>query len=536
MKRNFIAWMLVLMMALCVPAMADVTTIEFDTYDVSLNEKTGTFAVADKSAGCYVLMDADGNRLTEEKYQLMNPMDTGFEVAMENGTNNMGYIDGQGNLLVPMQYGDINWISDEWQIGVKLELATAENYDYQSWSDDSYYLISANDVYYKGQHVGTLSRMELDYGYAYGDYLYICDREDNSAFYDSTMTKSAYADGEYYSEYDYDYSTDVVWHCGSNQQAFTAGCTLTSENVEQDLYEIDGRVYDLQGNVVFETGNWDIYSDFYGDYAVIRHSDGKLGVVDRSGNIILPCEYDEIDYYDGLFHCGYQVVVKDGKLGYVDLNGNVTAECKYSESIFDVTASPLSSLKDMEGMTIVISGAAGELPERYSEARLSYTDGCTVFAALNAEGSAGVVDMYGNVVVPFDGKYDSVYDFSISEDGSLIGAYSDGVYTFYKLGGAAAPQQTEAEGEPEEKTSEGGNAVKEAMKQAMAGKKDDASAEEAPAEDTSWVCSCGTSNSGKFCTECGSAKPVEAAVCTGCGYTPAEGETPKFCPECGTKF
>ena len=49
-----------------------------------------------------------------------------------------------------------------------------------------------------------------------------------------------------------------------------------------------------------------------------------------------------------------------------------------------------------------------------------------------------------------------------------------------------------------------------------------------------WTCAaCGTNNTGKFCTECGAAKPVEAvSVCPNCGYDAGE-ETPNFCPECG---
>jgi len=46
-----------------------------------------------------------------------------------------------------------------------------------------------------------------------------------------------------------------------------------------------------------------------------------------------------------------------------------------------------------------------------------------------------------------------------------------------------------------------------------------------------WTCSCGQTNTGKFCSECGSPKPAPSgswtcacgAVCTG-----------KFCPECGS--
>ena len=53
-----------------------------------------------------------------------------------------------------------------------------------------------------------------------------------------------------------------------------------------------------------------------------------------------------------------------------------------------------------------------------------------------------------------------------------------------------------------------------------------------------WTCSHGHGgNTGKFCSECGEAKPVGAVSCASCGYTPADqSHLPKFCPECGKPF
>ncbi len=52
-----------------------------------------------------------------------------------------------------------------------------------------------------------------------------------------------------------------------------------------------------------------------------------------------------------------------------------------------------------------------------------------------------------------------------------------------------------------------------------------------------WICSCGTTNTGKFCTECGKPKMVPQTQCRNCGWKPEDaGHPPKFCPECGTPF
>ena len=53
-----------------------------------------------------------------------------------------------------------------------------------------------------------------------------------------------------------------------------------------------------------------------------------------------------------------------------------------------------------------------------------------------------------------------------------------------------------------------------------------------PAPAGAWKCACGSVNTGKFCSECGSAKPA-AARCVKCGVELAPGA--KFCPECGEK-
>ena len=62
----------------------------------------------------------------------------------------------------------------------------------------------------------------------------------------------------------------------------------------------------------------------------------------------------------------------------------------------------------------------------------------------------------------------------------------------------------------------------------------------APAQPAGWKCTkCGTLNQGKFCTNCGTAKPEDAPQykCNNCGWVPSDpNNLPKFCPNCGDPF
>lgn len=515
---------------------------------VSFNANNGTLAqiVSEDNGSYYVLTDANGNRLTTERYLMMNATGSFWKVAMEDGVNNIGLIDAGGNVVLPMQYGAVETISDKWVIGVTLTPATVDQYDYKSWDGEDFYLVSAYDVYFEGAPVGSLSRTAYYSAMAYGDYLYVKDKENNYHYYNSALAESGYVSESGNSEYEevYKNGETAIWHRGSNQQAFTAGCTLTSDEVSLDIYNIDGHFCDLQGNTVFEFNEYyDYFGKFEGDYARFR-AYGKYGLVDRSGNVVLPAEYDEITAYymsnsneTCYFPCGYQAFVKDGKLGYADLNGNITCEPKYSADNAKYSTNPnFATLQDLDGSYIVLSAAVGELSERYSDVRIpSGLSKC--FAAQNAAGQMGVVDIDGDTVLPFGNDVRNVDSYSFSKDGSII----SGNNVYYTLN--AAGDASEAESDVSES---GGFEFASAVANLFGSKgeaSETASNEEAPektdsetASSDGWTCDCGSVNSGNFCPQCGSARPEEkAAFCTNCGYQ-CEGETPNFCPQCGQKF
>lgn len=89
----------------------------------------------------------------------------------------------------------------------------------------------------------------------------------------------------------------------------------TSEEAKMNGYLDDADIYDFDGNIV---GNYDAVCYPQEGLATVV-DDGKCGVIDADGNLVIPFRYTRIDCFsDGLAY------YEDGdKSGYIDRRGNI---------------------------------------------------------------------------------------------------------------------------------------------------------------------------------------------------------------------
>lgn len=555
--KKLLALLLVLALCAALPlaASADMTAQPVATLTRSPYLCTATNCYYTRTDEGYQLFDAAGNVLSAA-YGNMTPRQNGLyiEVRNESGMNTYGLLDASGKELLPMAYGDFEFISDDWMLAYVLEPTDADTGEYKD-SDGNRYNVGRADVLYKGAVIGSLTREDYVKSYnvgARGAWLYVKTSSTHAYWLDSSFNRVDVTDDSYVSTNEfYDIYKKGVFHNPTQQYAFTAGCTLTADQVEQSVWYDDSKsqLIDLQGNVIADQLYYD-YAYFRKDHFVVKR-DGLCGIIDLNGKEIVPPTYEDIAYSnDELFTSGYNMVLDEkGCLSFIDETGAVTASVSYQLSSSDykgyIYNAPFAVVNNM-GRYMVITATNGELAETYDD--FTTARGGQRILCVKKGDVWGCIDLEGNTVIPFEHRS----SLSISADGTLVcGQNTDRQYVIYTVsyGDAADKNWTVAmqSGEDMDTTpvlNEGAWACscgtitngKFCPECGTPMPTPEPTATPAPVADGSWVCAnCNISNTSKFCPECGSAKPVEPVVCSGCGYDPGE-TAPKFCPECGTKF
>ena len=579
MKKRFLVLGLLITLALCIAlqtgAMADVTLTEHpinNVRSVQLNRSSGKLAIGLKNGQAQVYNTEGTTALSDQFGILYTYSNTPFfKLETEKSANGMGLLDGDGSTLIPAQYGDIKIISDRWYAGIALKDATSQSYDYSSGKN--FYLIDYVDVYYRGELKGTLSRSEWRDADAFGDYLRVDDREKNVSFYTKDMQKTDRVEkvvkkkleNSEKSEYYNDYETGV-WHQGSGQKAFVPTCTLTADEVKISLRYQDGAVIDLQGNVVCRPiGCEPTYFDYcQGNLIRVKNSARLEGYIDRGGQQVVPCLYDEIESdLESVEAVGYAYAVRDGKAGFVNIKTGEETGFEYSSKLCKRYAG-FFTITDLDGQLIVYSAAAGRLPDKFAEidTPYTYTHASNPLAVVKtAEGKLGVLNMQGEWVIPLSAGFEGHDWIYTSYDGTVILTYrsDEREYATYTVQYAAqnalaievptfADVFVPAEPIPEITqpplpssnddawtcvNGHEGNTGKFCSECGAPKPTPTPEPTPAPAQNEAWICENGhAGNIGKFCSECGAPKPAPAPDTWTCANGHS-GTTGKFCSECG---
>ncbi len=547
MKKLFLCLLALMLAVPAAMAEIQVETIALEN-NVYISDATNCYYM--RANGGYRLFNADGEAISEVYSNLTSKNAGRYYQYQGSGLNYIGLLDANGQVISEPAYGSLYCPANDWMLGYVLEPTTAETGDFSNRSTGEKFMMKRADLYYQGRMLGSLSRDEFNPNLRFGvsgNYFYVRLTDEAGYWIDLdfniTRVEKDFTSSEFTTIY-----KKGVFHNPTQQYAYCEGCPLTAEDTNQTVYyDADkDQLLDLQGQVVASGINYESVR-LYGDYFLIRLN-RLYGVMDKQGNVIVEPMYKDVAYSTADLFAGgvLTALTEEGHLHFLNRQGQVTAKAEYELSGSDykgyLYSTPFAAINNL-GKYIILTADAGELPVRYEDVSMPKNQHKILAVQLN--GLWGAIDTYGNTVLPFIHQYAPEQ----TDDGTLVYGYTEAREAFlYRITYTedAAPVVEVTPAPAASQTQDGSwtcgcgsvNSGK-FCPECGAAKPTPAPTPEptpAPADDGSWTCNCGSVNGGKFCPECGSPKPAAVEVqCSACGYKP-EKDIGKFCPECGTKF
>ena len=370
-------------------------------------------------SGLYVLSDMDGNTLSEKSYGRIG-YDSGYgfisvQVEPDDGINGIGAVNLSGKEIVPCSYGKVDFENEHWIRAIALKESTADQYDYESWIGDGYYLIDHADFYYVDDEgnaalASSLSRDIYMDSNAYGRFINIENRADGSI----TAYDGSWAVVE---------TPEPLKYLSDEAPGADEKINSYYENGQYGLK-------DAAGNVIIGP-TYGYIENFKGEYAEVENrleSGDVKGLIDKTGAVIVPVEYDDVDYgyyapatpennYSNYSYnnFGYFAVEKDNKLGYVDMAGNLTCDFTIAESNCDVYGAS-AIYTDMGGAKHILAADGTDTDVSQYESIYALNSGSGMYYKVcDSDDNYGVIDWHGDGIAEV--KYN---DVDLSGDGQYL--------------------------------------------------------------------------------------------------------------------
>ena len=200
-------------------------------------------------------------------------------------------------------------------------------------------------------------------------------------------------------------------------------------------YKKDGKygLIDFQGNIIVKAQYEEINGLDYREGLLIVKKNGKYGVININGAVVIKTKYDSIEsdgyYEEGANYekSGFIVNQKSGeddRYGYIDSKGTQILENKYSQIQRIIN----TNKNDDIYLVAFENGKAGFyinkkniIQHKYEDILYEINNDCLV---LQEDSKQGISDFNGNIII--DIKYDNIFVF-----GKYINAQKDGQVDIY---------------------------------------------------------------------------------------------------------